>query len=470
MKRMKKLTLSFTAMAGMALGACSGSGLVEFMEGKSTTPTVAKAAGPYSKPGFVTQIEDGRLWVFRANDKHEKAEKHISLIGAGPAGMTVKALNKETALAYIATREGFNVEIEDGRLWVFKAGGPAKKAEKHITLVGAGPRGMTIKALDKNTALEYIAAKRGFSVHAEDGRLWVFRAGSAIEKAEKHITFVGAGPRGMTIKAIDKETALAYIATKEGFDVKIVDGRIWVFRAGDKKEMSEKHVTMVGAGPRGMTVKAVDRDTANAYISAPPRRVRSVSSASSDHKIVEADPTKETERVFVEPANKPGFIAELEDGRIWVFRKGQSTEKSEKHITMIGVGPHRRTIKAVDRATAIEFLATKPGFVTQLEDGRLWVFEAGSVTEKAEKHISLIGAGPGGVTLKALDRKTALSYLAARAGFVTKIDDDGRIWVFRAGSDAEKQEKHVTLVGVGPRGTTLKGLDRDTLDAYLAVK
>jgi hypothetical protein len=111
------------------------------------------AATLHAKPGFVTIEEDGRLWVLRPGEK--PSEKHITLVGAGPGGMTIKALEKDTALAYIATAPGFNVEIEEGRIWVLRPG--EEKSEKHITLVGAGPMGMTIKALNKETAQEYIA-------------------------------------------------------------------------------------------------------------------------------------------------------------------------------------------------------------------------------------------------------------------------------------------------------------------------
>ena len=107
----------------------------------------------YAKPGFVTIEEEGRLWVLKPGE--EPSEKHVTLVGAGPDGMTLKALERDTALLYIATTPGFKVEIEEGRIWVLKPG--EKKSEKHITLVGAGPMGMTIKALNKETAEEYIA-------------------------------------------------------------------------------------------------------------------------------------------------------------------------------------------------------------------------------------------------------------------------------------------------------------------------
>ncbi len=166
----------------------------------------APRAGLYAKPGFVTEIEDGRLWVLRPGE--QKSGKHVTLVGKGPAGMTIKAPEKETALEYLAAKPGFVTEIEDGRLWVLRPG--EQKSGKHVTLVGKGPAGMTIKAPEKETALEYLAAKPGFVTEIEDGRLWVLRPGE--QKSGKHVTLIGKGPAGMTVKALDRETAEAYLA------------------------------------------------------------------------------------------------------------------------------------------------------------------------------------------------------------------------------------------------------------------
>ncbi|MEP3348461.1 MAG: hypothetical protein ABJN96_00765 [Marinomonas sp.] len=60
------------------------------------------------------------------------------------------------------------------------------------------------------------------------------------------------------------------------------------------------------------------------------------------------------------------------------------------------------------------------GFTTKIEDGRLWVFEAGSENlaffEKhgePAKQFSNIGAGPNGMTLKAASQETLDSYIKA---------------------------------------------------------
>ena len=43
-------------------------------------------------------------------------------------------------------------------------------------------------------------------------------------------------------------------------------------------------------------------------------------------------------------------------------------------------------------------------------------------------------AGPNNITLKGADEETLQAYIAAKTGFDTTIED-GRIWVFRNGSD-----------------------------------
>lgn len=72
----------------------------------------ALAASKYDKPGFVTFVDDnGRLWVFKADAKeladYEKAGApaiHVSKIGEGPEGMTIKALSYDVIDAYQAAK------------------------------------------------------------------------------------------------------------------------------------------------------------------------------------------------------------------------------------------------------------------------------------------------------------------------------------------------------------------------------
>ena len=132
----------------------------------------------------------------------------------------------------------------------------------------------------RTEAAEY--DKAGFSVYLEDGRLWVFHDGSedltqflVVGEPAKHVTSIGTGPDGRTVKSPDTETRLAYLAACDGFATWIVDGRVWVFRDGDaaiEEFLSAgepaKHITRIGVGPAGMTVKSPDGETIDAYLKA----------------------------------------------------------------------------------------------------------------------------------------------------------------------------------------------------------
>lgn len=122
------------------------------------------------------------------------------------------------------------------------------------------------------------------------------------------------------------------------------------------------------------------------------------------------------------------------------------------------------------------------GFVAKLVDGRLWVLPVDSPAlaellegNAPEKHVTLPGAGPDRKTLKSNSRETAAAYMVAKPGFVTYWED-GRAWVFEEGTEAATSfsengvpEKHVTVIGAGPMRTTLKAPDRETIDAFLGV-
>ncbi len=216
----------------------------------------APAGTGYDKPGFYTRIEDGRLWVFRAGDQALKyiqgdlPADHVTRISAGPDGKTVKAVDSEIIDEYLLSKPGFIVRIEDGRMWVFRAASEAWQSylangapADHVTRVSAGPDGRTIKAVDAETIDAYMLAKPGFEVSLVDGRIWVFPAGS--EEAETfqatgnlpadHVTRVSAGPGGRTVKADESATIDAYLYSTDAYVAKVVDGRIWVFPAGSEE-------------------------------------------------------------------------------------------------------------------------------------------------------------------------------------------------------------------------------------------
>jgi len=130
-------------------------------------------AADYARPGFVTKVEDGRLWVFipgskeLANfEKHGELAKHVIRPAAGPNRITVKGPDTNTVDAYLLAKPGFITRIEDGRLWVFKV--DSKELEKfekhgelakHVIRPAAGPKRMTLKAPDAETVDAYLAAK-----------------------------------------------------------------------------------------------------------------------------------------------------------------------------------------------------------------------------------------------------------------------------------------------------------------------
>lgn len=129
----------------------------------------------------------------------------------------------------------------------------------------------------------------------------------------------------------------------------------------------------------------------------------------------------------------------------------------------------------------------RPGFaVYEAESGRLWVFEDGSDdlqefldTGDPAKRVTRIGVGPDGKSLMSSDGQTIDSYLAsttyAYPGFHVEMLD-GRLWVFKDGSEALKQyreigepAKRLTRIAAGPDDLTLIGPDAETLDDYAAV-
>lgn len=200
----------------------------------------------------------------------------------------------------------------------------------------------------------------------------------------------------------------------------------------------------------------------------------------AEGQVVSASPDKEQFR-------KPGYVTWVIDGRLWTLsmtsRDAADFIKNgelAKNVTRIAAGPERMTIRSSDSSVIDGYLATKNGFFVWADDSRLWVYHCGdpALTEFLTGHepaqvVIRPGAGPGGATLKAVDAETLDAYMAARDGFVTFLED-GRIWVFKAG--AEELEafqrdgelaKNVTRPGAGPGGMTVRGPDAETLDAYL---
>lgn len=278
--------------------ACHSSGVARQEGGREpdTSRPVVSVGSEFDRPGFATKVVDGRLWVFRLGSKeletfltYGELAKHVVRPREGPNGMTVKAPDEPTAIEYLTWREGYATRFDHGRIWVFRSG--SKELEdflrdgdlaKHISRPKAGPFGMTVKAPDTETAVGYLCSKEGFYSKLEEGRLWVFRLGSKELEAyqkygelAKYIVLPKGGPMGLTIKAPDEISLLSYMCARDGFVTRIEGSRLWVFRPGSK-ELSAferdgdlaKHVVRPRAGPGGITIKAPDAETIDAYLAA----------------------------------------------------------------------------------------------------------------------------------------------------------------------------------------------------------
>lgn len=186
---------------------------------------------------------------------------------------------------------------------------------------------------------------------------------------------------------------------------------------------------------------------------------------------------------------KPGFVLFEDDGRLWVFKEN-SPELADfvadgdlaKHVVRPGAGPDNITLRSPDNDVLLAYVASRPGFHTYVDDGRIWVFLEGDEEHEKfvadgeiAKHVVRPGAGPLGTTLRAPDSETIIAYVTAKPGYVT-IEDNGRVWVFEEGCD-ELQEfldkgdlaKHIVRPGAGPMGLTLRSPESETIDAYLSA-
>jgi len=64
-----------------------------------------------SKPGFYTEVRDGRLWVFREGSKeleafkqHGEPAQQVTRVGGGPNGLTVKSSDAAVIDDYLAAK------------------------------------------------------------------------------------------------------------------------------------------------------------------------------------------------------------------------------------------------------------------------------------------------------------------------------------------------------------------------------
>lgn len=299
-----KLVTGWILLAGgLALAGCASPKGKSAQDGGGAAAPAADAMAVteeasetdrFDKPGFYTYPDGERLWVFRHDAKELQKfvdsgdlGKRVVIPRAGPEGRTVKAPDRETVIEYMAQKPGFETRMKEGRLWIFRAGSKnvttfdaGGEPAKRVTFVKQGPLDTTLMAFDRAVLDDWRVFKRGFTTQMDDGRLWVFHEDSKeLDRFKrtgdlgKRVVMPGAGPGGMTIKAPDRETVQAYLAAMDGFYTQIEDGRVWVFRP-NTKELEEfrskgepaKHVIRPKAGPLGMTIKAPDTETANAYL------------------------------------------------------------------------------------------------------------------------------------------------------------------------------------------------------------
>ncbi len=75
------------------------------------SPEGEAAGQKYNKPGYVTIVEKGRLWVFPEGSKElatfrQSGEPTVSVIkvGEGPDGMTIKSYSSDVIDAYKAAK------------------------------------------------------------------------------------------------------------------------------------------------------------------------------------------------------------------------------------------------------------------------------------------------------------------------------------------------------------------------------
>lgn len=314
----------------------------------------AEGRAPWFDRGdFVCFLREDRLWVFdRASSSLQgflrsgEPARSVTAVAAGPAGWTLRAPDERTMLAYLAHRDGYHVAADETVVWVFEMGGPGmiahlggQEPDASTTMVGAGPRGRSLRSDDPDTLLGYLAARPGFRSFGVDGRIWILREDDPAAESfrldgppAEAVTLVGAGPRGRTLVASDRETLLEWMAARPGFTSVARDGRLWILEAGsetaagirDGREPAHS-VSMPGAGPRGTTLRAENRETLLRWM-----------------------------------GHRAGFAVFPEDGRLWVFDTGSEAADTfaadgepARSITRIGAGPRGMSLRS-DRPEVLD--------------------------------------------------------------------------------------------------------------------
>ena len=127
------------------------------------------------------------------------------------------------------------------------------------------------------------------------------------------------------------------------------------------------------------------------------------------------------------PHDRPAYVTRIVDGRLWIFKAhskdlGDFLKKGDpaKQVTVLGVGPGGMTVRAPDMETIKGWQQSKPGFETFFKDGRVWAFKQGSLYAsemryfgEPAKNVTMVGRGPGGASLRTSDSETGEAWIAA---------------------------------------------------------
>ena len=152
-----------------------------------------------------------------------------------PGGLDLHAVDVTTLHCFVNANlyDTMTEDLDGGFevLWVFPSGsrGAARyraglSPGSHIMMVGVGPGGENICAPDRATAIAFLGRRPGFVTMTEEiGEetllLWIFREGSAEAAAARagmrplrSVSRIGVGPAGISLRAPDVATLDAYMA------------------------------------------------------------------------------------------------------------------------------------------------------------------------------------------------------------------------------------------------------------------
>ncbi len=220
-----------TVANGAAPKTGPSSNTVESIPASASRPDVEL----FTRPGYVTELRDERLWVFMEDSAEYEQflrvgepAKTVTRIRTGPGGISLRSSDRETLIGYENSTLWHHARVIDGRLWIFdnekedfreltKHGAPSER----VTFVGRGPERMTLCAIERETLHDWMYRMPGFHTEVVDGRLWVLVKGTEeldqfleVGELAKSVTLIKAGPGGISLRGPSRETLHAYLAAK----------------------------------------------------------------------------------------------------------------------------------------------------------------------------------------------------------------------------------------------------------------